>query len=232
MTTWTIAWDVSHQEFTIDDHYYFSKLAQFLTENHAQVQTTHHWTDLANAHVIVLNYPEKPFSHQEIQDLLTWFTQGKRIIFAGYYQGEDNVTHILNAALEPWKITLLDDEVRDPLSCYCGDDLLIITENVKIPGVHRLLLPCTASLKIEKHNPWNPPELLVLSEESARSSIEGDGPLPLVARITHPQSQGECIVLGTCVFWDNFAIPYADNLQLAAWLLLNRTNTSSKTQKP
>ncbi len=212
-----IGWDISHQEFTITDHYYFSKLENLLRKHNSAPVEVSQWQDLNQFKVIVLNYPEKDFSAEEIHDIHRWVREGKRVILTAYYKGEDNVTHIINRVVQPLGIYLNSDILTDNLNCYCGDPLLLITTKHRLTPNTRLLLPCASSIGWDK-SAADKIEVLVMSEDSTINQRGEHGPFTLV--LSYREGRGELIIAGTCVFWDNFSIDYGSNKELSLKLLL------------
>jgi hypothetical protein len=91
-----VAWDYTHQEFTITDYYYFSILQKVCEANDIKVDEVTDWNKLADYDVIVFNYPEIPFNEKEVQDIVNLVKQGKRVVILGYYKNEDNIADTVN----------------------------------------------------------------------------------------------------------------------------------------
>ena len=192
-----IGWSASHGEFIISDHYYFSKLLRELRKRGAVVEEVHRFGDLGGYDVIVFNYPEKPFSHREAEDIVRWAREGKRVIFAGYYKNEDGVADVINTALRYTDIRLLGDIVTDEKSNHGGDPLFVLATRSR--WGHRVLMPCAATVQ---------------GGSPVVSTVDGT---PLGAAVE--MGRGEVYLIGTCVFWDNYSIEFYDNMEFTMGLL-------------
>ncbi len=208
-----IGWDITHQEFTVTDHYYFSKLLTAIQAKGIVDEITD-WDKLGNYDIIVFNYPEIGFNPKEVEDVNKWLNQGKRVIIAGYYKNEDFIADRINSLIEHFGIKLLGDEVHDLSHNIDGDKLLLVTSIVSLSdgNVRSVFLPCSASVE------WQGiAEPLVASENTSWSTLNGRGSHPLIVKKNI--GKGELIVCGTCVFWDNFAIVRENNWGLTRYLL-------------
>jgi hypothetical protein len=205
-----IAWDISHLEFTIEDHYYFSILKSSLKERGAVVREVGSFSDILKYDVAVLNYPERPFTKGEARLIRGYLESGKRIVIAGYYNNEDRVADRINSLSSHFGLSLSGDRVRDRSNNDEGDDLLVVTSRVLSynDSVERVLFPCSASIRIH----GNSAKPIVLKE--------GDSPRKTVIAAEVSVGRGRLILLGTCVFWDNFAIRKYSNLGFSLNLLL------------
>lgn len=211
-----LLWDVSHREFSLSDHYYFSKLSSFLKQWGIEWEEREEKLSLnllSPFNILVLCYPEEEFSPRERKAIKKFMERGGKVIISAYYRCSDKVTAICNTLTEEWGIKFRDDEVRDPQNCLDNDPLLITTTKLspEFKGVSKLFFPCTASLEISEEKV----ETLIRGEDSARSDW-GAGDIVLGAR--RKVGKGEIIALGTCVFWDNFAIEKFDNLNFCKHL--------------
>ncbi|MGE5445395.1 MAG: hypothetical protein ACM3SR_12475 [Ignavibacteriales bacterium] len=207
-----IGWDISHLEFTIEDHYYFSILKSSLKESGAAVKEVDSFKDITGYDVTVLNYPEKTFTKEEIKLVREYLHKGRRVIAAGYYNNEDNIAGCINSLSSHFGLSLNGDKVRDKSNNDEGDDLLVVTKRVLSynDSVERVLFPCSASINIQKD--FGKP--IVIGEDSSR---------PRKKTVIGAEAQvgkGKFILLGTCVFWDNFAIRKYSNLRFSLNLLL------------
>jgi len=200
-----IGWSVFHQEFTIEDHYYFSILKKAI-----KYKLINSLEEAEDCKVIVFNYPEKPFSKKEIEKIVSLVEEGRRVIALGYYMNEDDVASILNELSSPFNLRMLPSAVIDEKSSINEDPLLLVTSKVKIfsEGVKKVLLPCVAPIEIK----GGKAEPILLSEDSSSPPSQILG-----ARVLY--GKGEFILLGTCVFWDNFSINHFDNLRFSLNLL-------------
>jgi hypothetical protein len=207
-----IAWDISHLEFTIEDHYYFSILKSSLKDSGAIVKEVDSFKDISRYDVTVLNYPEKTFTKDEVRFIREYLHEGRRVIATGYYNNEDNIAGCINSLCSQFGLFLNNDKVRDKLNNDEGDDLLLVTSKILSynDSVDRVLFPCSASISIRgdvgrpmviQENPSHPRKKSVIGAES-RLGL------------------GKFILLGTCVFWDNFAIRKYSNLRFSLNLLL------------
>ncbi len=202
-----VGWDNSHGEFTIEDYYYFSKLRKFAEKEGVEIYEIKSFNKLGDYDVIVFNYPEKDFRSQEIAKIKRWLRMGKRIIFAAYYSNMDGVAERINKVLAkievPVKIN--NDVVMDPENNY--EDILFPKGKY---GEHTVVMPCSASVTAKDG-------ILVNSFETAKCHPTGVENPAFGVRVN--MEKGELIVLGTCVFWDNFAIEWEENKILALDLL-------------
>ncbi len=209
-----IGWSITHQEFTITDHYYFSRWEQEIRRRGHVVDEVDEWERLANYDVLVFNYPEIPFSPAEVGDVNNWLEQGKEVIILGYYKNEDAIADRVNSLTEFFGLRLMKDEVYDLTYNLEGDKLLLLTTRVHV-GDHRIqqiFMPCTASVQWE-----GMAQVLAESEPTSWSSELGAGPHPIAVR--KQVGAGHLTVVGTCVFWDNFAIRHVHNLAFSCALL-------------
>jgi hypothetical protein len=211
-----LLWDLYHKEFSLSDHYYFSKLQNYLRKWGIEFEEKGEPLSLkrlSRYDIFVLCYPEKPFTPRERRVIKRFMEKGGKVIIAGYYRCSDKVAIICNSLSEDMGIKFREDEVTDPVNCLEGDHLLLLTSKIspKLKGISHIFFPCSASLEIEEEV-----EALILGEETARSDIK-EGEVILAAEVK--VGKGELIALGTCVFWDNFAIEKFDNLKLCEILL-------------
>lgn len=207
-----IGWDISHLEFTIEDHYYFSILKSSLREVGAVVKEVNSFKDIARYDVTVLNYPEKTFTKDEIKLVREYLQEGKRVIACGYYNNEDNIAGCINSLSSRFGLFLNGDKVRDKSSNDEGDDLLVVTSRILSynDSVDMILFPCSASINIHADS-GRPVMFTKNSSHSRRKTVIG-----AEAQV----GTGKFILLGTCVFWDNFAIRKYSNLRFSLNLLL------------
>ena len=208
-----IAWDISHQEFTIEDHYYFSILKRKLSEVGAIVSEITDFKEITKFDILVLNYPEKSFTLDDVKLVKRFMEQGGRVIALGYYNNEDSIADTINSLAEYFGLKLMDDEVTDNVNNINDDKYFVVTSKVKAfnKSVKKILMPCTASVKILSNKGFP----IVIGEKTAKTSSGND---PIIgARVKI--GKGEFILLGTCVFWDNYSITKFDNLQFSLNLL-------------
>ncbi len=200
-----IGWSVSHQEFTIEDHYYFSILKDKI--NYRLLNSIEEGWD---CDIVIFNYPEKPFSAREIETIVSLVESGKRVIALGYYMNEDGVASVLSDLAEPYGMRLLPSSVKDERNCLNEDAFLVITSKVDrfSNGVRKIILPCCAPIETADKNA----KPFIYSEDT---SYPPSQPLGAYCK----RGKGEFILLGTCVFWDNFSIVHFDNLRFSLNLL-------------
>ena len=209
-----VAWDYTHQEFTITDYYYFSILQKVCKENGIEVDEVTEWEKLKDYDVIVFNYPEIPFNDKEVEDVKRFVEEGKRVIILGYYKNEDHIADTVNSLATHFGLKMNPDEVTDELNNLNGDKYFVVTSKVYKynEGVNKLLLACTPSISLEGENT----EVIIEGEDSAKSNMGYK--TVLGALYKHP-SGGEFIVIGTTVFWDNYSINHFNNKEFAINIL-------------
>ncbi|MCR8432772.1 MAG: GldG family protein [Crenarchaeota archaeon] len=211
-----IAWDISHQEFTIEDHYYFSILKKELKNRNVEVFELEELNSILreNVDVLVLNYPEKSFDSNDLQVVQKFLAGGGKVIVLGYYKNEDHIADTINSLTKHFGLLLRADSVYDPVNNHNGDELFVVTSKVfhLNENVNKVLFPCAASVEILNEKATR----LVEAEKTAKSSL-GAEPV-LMARLQF--GEGFLILGGTCVFWDNYSITKYDNLAFSLNLLL------------
>jgi len=209
-----VAWDYTHQEFTITDYYYFSILQKVCKENGIEVDEVTDWSKLKEYDVIVFNYPEQPFTKKEVEEVKKLVEEGKRVLILGYYKNEDNIADTINTLATAFGLKMNPDEVTDEKNNHKGDGYFVVTSKVYKYNdrVEKLMLACTPSVTLEGENT----EVVIEGEETAKSNKGYKCVLGAVYK--HP-SGGEFIVIGTCVFWDNYSIELYNNKEFAINLL-------------
>ncbi|MBI2485688.1 MAG: hypothetical protein HYW01_01765 [Deltaproteobacteria bacterium] len=207
-----IAWDISHLEFTIEDHYYFSILKSEIKEAGGVVREVDSFEKIVDYDVAVLNYPEKPFKRDELKLVKRYLEEGGRVIIAGYYNNEDRIADRINSLSTHFGLFLNNDKVKDKSSNDEGDDLLVVASRILSysDSVEKVLFPCSASINILRDS-GRPIVIKESHSDSARKTVIG-------AEVS--VGKGRFILLGTCVFWDNFAIRKYSNLRFSLNLLL------------
>ncbi|NPV88664.1 hypothetical protein HPY42_03965 [Coprothermobacteraceae bacterium] len=190
-----VGWDVSHLEFTITDYYYFGKLQRFLSKAGLQVAEVPEFTQLVDYDVIVFNYPEQPFTDEEIGLIRHWVHDGKSVIFAGYYKDEDHVGTNINQVAHKFGLSLDLADKQDPTS----DDPYYF--NVVTKGGLRGVFPCSDT---------------VSGGEPVGMSSVG----PVISEVRF--GKGRFVLLGSCVFWDSFSLYLKDNAEIALRLLTDK----------
>lgn len=209
-----VAWDTSHQEFTIEDHYYFSKLRRALASAGVEVMVTEKLEEAKGCDVLVINYPESPFTRDEIEFVESLLRHGARVVVLGYYNNEDDIATTVNSLTRHFGLELLDDEVTDEVNNYEGDKYFVVTSRVHAfnEGVRQVMLACSAPVRALQGAP------VVVGEPSARTR---SGVEPVMGALVKV-GRGELVLLGTCVFWDNYSLDKFDNARFALNLLTLR----------
>lgn len=190
-----VGWSASHNEFLIDDYYYFSKLKSLCLENGIDVECVKSFYKLKDYDILVFNYPEVKFKVREISRLKSWLKMGKKIVFASYYNNFDRVSDVINFVLKK-----IDSEIR------IANDLIIDEVN-NVGDKHYpiakwngkdVVMPCSSRV--------SGGQAVIKSNKGIFSSLDEIG-------------RGIVIVIGTCVFWDNYSIELANNRELALSIL-------------
>ena len=202
-----VGWDATHGEFLIDDHYYFSKLRSIAEAEGIQIQTVGSFSRLEKYDIIVFNYPEIRFKIREASRIKGWLRKGKTVVFASYYNNLDNVTFIINSVLK-W----LDSELR------INSDVIVDEKFNRNDPMYplalwrkeRVLMPCSSS--VSGGDP------VIVGSDSSRSTRGFEA---VFASREHVNG-GEVVVIGTCVFWDNYSIDEFYNRDLALAVLSGR----------
>lgn len=210
-----IGWDITHLEFTIEDHYYFSSLKSNIKNAGGVVSEVKDFNELGKYDVIVFNYPETPFNKSQVKIVKRLIESGKRAVITGYYDNEDRIADNINTISSPFGLNLRTDRVRDNIYNEKGDDLLIVSSRINRhykKSVKKVMLPCTASIRMN----GNFTEPLILKEETNLNSKRD-----VIVGAVANYGKGEFILIGSCVFWDNFAITRYSNLNFSLNLLLN-----------
>ncbi len=217
-----VAWSITHQEFTITDYYYFSILQKEAQKAGIEIDEVDKWDSLAEYDTIVFNYPEIPFSEEEVNDVERWVWElGKKVILLGYYKNEDRIADTCNTLARRFGMELNPDEVTDEENNHEGDKYFVVTSKIRRynrnadneVNVRKVVLACTASIK-----PIFPDtKIVVRAEDTAKSNM--DNYTLLIAEQIAPTSGGYFCLAGTCVFWDNYSISLYDNLNFSLNLL-------------
>ncbi|MEZ0323397.1 MAG: hypothetical protein ABWJ98_03690 [Hydrogenothermaceae bacterium] len=211
-----VAWSVTHQEFIISDHYYFSKLQKYAKQNDIVIDEVDQFEKFSNYDVIIFNYPEIPFKKDEVDFIEELVKKGKKVGIFAYYKNEDRIADTCNTMSERFGIKFNGDIITDDVNNYDNDNLLITTskvsEKMKEKGINRVVLACTDSLTITKDNV----EPIVYAEDTVISKLGKEK--ILFAKYTSPS--GGCFIAGgTCVFWDNYSIDLFNNREFSLALL-------------
>jgi hypothetical protein len=220
-----VGWSITHQEFTVTDHYYFSVLLKEAKNRGIEIHEVERWEDLREFDTIVFNYPEIPFTEKEAEEVEKWvWEEGKKVILLGYYKDEDRIAQTCNTLARRFGMELNPDEVTDEVNNHEGDPYLVVTGKIRRynkderneVNVRRILLPCTASIR-----PLYPDTKIVARAEDSALSNKDNYTL-LIAEQIAPPSGGYFCLAGTCVFWDNYSIRLYDNLNFALNLLRHK----------
>ncbi|AKG92465.1 hypothetical protein GAH_00178 [Geoglobus ahangari] len=190
-----VGWSSSHGEFLIDDYYYFSKLKKIAEDEGIVAECVDSFYRLENYDVIVFNYPEVQFKLRELSRMRGWLRRRKTVVFASYYNNLDRVSEVINRALKR-----LNSEIRLEM------DMVVDEENnlgdPRFPVAEwngrKVVMPCSSSVS------GGVP--VVKSEKAVFASYQ-------------ELWSGKVIVLGTCVFWDNYSIDLLSNRELALAIL-------------
>lgn len=214
-----VAWSVTHQEFIISDHYYFSKLQRYTKENGIHVEEVDEFEKFGEYDVIVFNYPEIPFKKEEVDFIEELVKKGKKVGIYAYYKNEDRIADTCNTMASRFGISFNGDIITDDKNNYDGDNLLITTakvsEKMREKGVEKVVLACTDSLTLTGPNTT----ALIYAEDTAVSQLNKEK--ILFAKYEDPS--GGCFIAGgTCVFWDNYSIDLYNNKQLSLLLLSHK----------
>ncbi|RMD47163.1 MAG: hypothetical protein D6834_01350 [Aquificota bacterium] len=209
-----IGWNLSHQEFIISDHYYFSKLQRYIKEAGMEVEEVDEFEKLSDYDTIVFNYPEIPFTEEEVNFIEELVKKGKNVGIFGYYKNEDRIADTCNTLSERFGIKFNGDIVIDNVNNYDSDNLLIITSDLyNLPeNINKVMLACTDTLTTTKTEV----RPLVHGEDTLESKLEKE--TILFAEYVDP-SGGKFIAGGTCVFWDNYSIDLYNNKEFSLNLL-------------
>ncbi len=202
-----IAWDVSHQEFIVSDHYYFWKLEKLIREDlGAEVTEIESLSEALNGsyQVLIFNYPEIPFSSKDVEIVKRFLEAGGRVGIFGYYKNEDRIADTINSLVQHFGLRHHGDIVTDEVNNEEGDSLFV---HGKMSDGTPVALACTST--VEGGEP------LVVGYDTAKSN-EGYEPVFFVSKTV---GAGELILGGTCVFWDNYSIDRLGNRNLIKRIL-------------
>ena len=222
MVVLRVAWDVSHQEFTIEDHYYFSILKKLLESEGVLVSEISDLRDLNDYDVLVLNYPERPFNMDDVRIIRSFLERGGRVILLGYYNNEDGIADNVNSLASHFGIRLNKDAIIDNQNNFGDDKFFVVTSKVNIKDISKVMMACTASVTPTEDSAIP----IIVGEHTARST---EGHEPIIA-VYKKVGEGDLIVFGTCVFWDNYSIEKYDNKKLALKLLTEKELVISKAK--
>ena len=206
-----IGWDISHLEFTIEDHYYYSKLKSEIIKIGSTVKELKTLDKIQDYEVVVFNYPEIPFRKKDASLIRSFVKKGGTAVITGYYNNEDGIADSVNTLTHSFGFELRRDRVKDKHNCLGGDELLVVTERIELynEGVNNVMFPCCATINIfeNKINPF----IYTMKNTSGNR---------VIGAVAH-HGDGKVILIGTCVFWDNNALSHCSNLRFSLNLLLN-----------
>ncbi|MCX7760875.1 MAG: hypothetical protein N2Z81_06760 [Hydrogenothermaceae bacterium] len=214
-----VAWSVTHQEFIISDHYYFSKLQKYAKQNDIVVDEVDQFERFSEYDVIIFNYPEIPFKKEEVDFIEELVKNGKKVGIFAYYKNEDRIADTCNTMSERFGIKFNWDIITDDVNNYDNDNLLITTtkvsEKMKEKGIGKVVLACTDSLTITGNDVMP----MIYAEDTAVSKLGKEK--ILFARYMDPS--GGCFIAGgSCVFWDNYSIDLFNNKEFSLALLTHK----------
>lgn len=190
-----IGWSATHGEFLIEDHYYFSRLREYAELEGIRIIQESSFYRLERYDTIVFNYPERAFRIREAGRIRGWLRKGKTVVFTSYYSNIDRVSEIINRVLDRIgsSIRVRYDAVRDERH-NMGDPMF----PVGTWKGREVVMPCTSSVT------------------GGTSFVDSEG-LSLAA--FEELNAGKIVVIGTCVFWDNFSIDCLSNRDFSISLL-------------
>lgn len=207
-----IGWDISHLEFTIEDHYYFSKLKSGIIKIGSTVKEVKTLDKIEDYNVVVFNYPEIPFNKKDTSLIRSYIKKGGTAVITGYYNNEDGVADSINTLAQGFGFELRRDQVKDKRNCLGRDELLVVTQRIELynEGVNNVMFPCCGSINIFDNTTH--PFIYTMDRTSSRKRVIG---------AEAHYGNGKFILIGTCVFWDNYALLQFSNLRFSLNLLLN-----------
>lgn len=210
-----IAWSSTHQEFLITDSYYFSILAKESQKQGLIIEEVSEFPDLFSYDVIVFNYPEQPFTEEEINQIKRAVTEEhKRVIFAAHFQNKDNVAYICSQVAQHFGMRAYPGEVMDRENCLMDDPYMVVTSNVLAynEGVQKVVFPYAAPIEV-----YGPARIILRGMPTTRTKEGQAFPVLMAEKVL--AGGGSFILSGSCVFWDNFSIGQLDNLKFILNLL-------------
>lgn len=198
-----VIWNTSHHEFTVFDYYYFSSLELYLKNKTVLVENKRKLDEvnLNPSDILVINYPEDPFSEAEKLAVKDFVENGGKLVVTAYYQNEDNVAEVCTSLLSFARIRFLDSWVATPeegflTTASVSEEAKEVIKNCSFQNVY---FPCSCEIEAEDAVP-----ILKVAGK----------PVAVLKRL----GQGTIIGLGTAVFWDNFSIDREDNWNFVNWI--------------
>lgn len=195
-----VAWDISHSEFAVLDHYYFSRLLDVAKANNILIEEVDSIDDLGSYDVLVINYPEEYFKDDEVDRLKQFVRGGGILIVLAYYENKDDSARAANSISKRFGVKFNEDSVRSKF--FDENEYIIVTEKIKkfSDGVKKVVIPCPCSV------------------EGGESFIfEQERDIPLFTYVKEGSGMG--IFGGSCSFWDNHSLMRADNKTFAMNIL-------------
>lgn len=198
-----VAWDVSHSEFAVRDHYYFSRLINIALKNGIIIEEIDSISDIDNYDVLVINYPEDHFSNTETEKILSFVKKGGITIVLAYYENKDDSARAANTISKEFGVKFNEDSVTSKY--FDENEYIVLTDRISRfkDGVRRILIPCPCSVE---------------GGESFVFEAEKGIPLFTLTKIGY----GMGIFGGSCSFWDNHSIIREDNEKFAINLLYGK----------
>ncbi len=198
--------------------YYYSKIGK-LIESIGYHKIAYSPEDWEKGDIIIFNYPQpkkdrdgiRIFKERYIEKIDSLIKEGRRVIFTGYYNNEDGVCDAINSVSKNYGIKILDFVVEDDENCFENDEKMVITSKINEfnKNVEKILLGYCAPVRAREDA-----EIFVESEN-------GEG----MAGYYKDDSGGMLVVIGTCVYWDNYSIDKFDNFGFSRNLIEHKVNS-------
>ncbi len=195
-----VAWDVSHSEFAVKDHYYYSKLMEYAAKEGLNIEEIDDLRVIDEYDVLVINYPEEKFSDNEARIVEAFVKRGGILIVLAYYENKDDSARASTSLSKNFGVKFNEDKITSESS---GDnEYIIITSKVKKfnRDVERVLIPCPCSV--------NGGNYFVFEEKKE---------IPIFSYIRC--GKGIAVFGGSCAFWDNHSIDRESNKNFSMNLL-------------
>ena len=195
-----VAWDVSHSEFAVRDHYYYSRLLEIAAESGIKMEEIDSINAIKEYDVLVVNYPEEEFTDKEGEKIKNFVKGGGRLIVLAYYENKDNSARASTSISKNFGVKFNEDKVTSSKSEE--NEYIIVTSRIEKfnHNVEKIVLPCPCSVDSGNYFVY-----------------EEDKNLPLFSYVKY--GKGIAIFGGSCAFWDNHSIERANNRNFALNLL-------------